>query len=26
VFWISGEILANPEESSSFLNELLEKI
>ncbi|MDO8262355.1 MAG: [protein-PII] uridylyltransferase [Gallionella sp.] len=26
VFWISGEILANPEETSSFLNELLEKI
>ena len=26
VFWISGAILDNPQESSAFLNELLEKI
>jgi len=26
VFWISGDALASPEETSAFLNELLEKI
>lgn len=26
VFWISGEILDNPQEASAFLNELLEKL
>jgi [protein-PII] uridylyltransferase len=26
VFWISGEILANPRDSSAFLNDLLEKL
>ena len=26
VFWISGEIMANPQDGSEFLNELLEKL